>query len=246
MAADNRAPNSVAEGSPPAMPKPRSGIEQLAPIETASLHQQVYGELRQAIMAGKFRPGESLTLRGLASALGTSIMPARDAVLRLAAERALESSGRGVRIPRFRVALEGEAAALAALRATPEEVKRIEQAAVQATKAQGGPVFRFLAANQAFHFAVYRAARSELLQSMIETLWLQIGPHLALLAESESMGNANTADLTAHDQLVAAIQRKDAEAARAAIAADLRDSVDIYAPFVVPTGTTIAPQRKRA
>jgi DNA-binding GntR family transcriptional regulator len=239
------------------MARPRSGIEQLAPIETASLHQQVYGELRQAIMAGKFRPGEPLTLRGLASALGTSIMPARDAVLRLAAERALEPSGRGVRIPtldlqrledvtRFRVCLEGEAAALAAQRATPEEVRKIEQASLQTAKAQGGQVLRFLAANQAFHFAVYRAAHSELLQSMIETLWLQIGPHLALLAESESFENANAVDLTAHDQLVAAIQRKDSEAARAAIAADLRDSVDIYAPFVGPTETSIAPQRKRA
>jgi DNA-binding GntR family transcriptional regulator len=103
-----------------------------------------------------------------------------------------------------------------------------------------------LAANQAFHFAVYRAAHSDLLQSMIETLWLQIGPHLALLGESQSCEDANAVDLTAHDQLVAAIQRRDPEAARAAIAADLSDSVDIYAPFLRRPEPVAAPQRKRA
>ena len=240
------------------MARPLSGIQQLAPVETASIHQQVYGEMRHAIMAGKFRPGEPLTLRGLAAALGTSIMPARDAVLRLAAERALESTGRGVRVPtldltrlqdvtRFRIALEGEAASMAAGRATADDLKKIETTAALTVKAQaGGQIHRFLAANQEFHFAVYRAAHSELLQSMIETLWLQIGPHLALLAESEQNGGAITIDLGAHTQLVEALRARDGDAARAAIEADLRDSVDIYAPFVQQNDPAPQPVRKRA
>jgi DNA-binding GntR family transcriptional regulator len=240
------------------MARALSGIQQLAPVETASIHQQVYGKMRQAIMAGKFRPGEPLTLRGLAAALGTSIMPARDAVLRLAAERALESSGRGVRVPtldlarlqdvtRFRIALEGEAASLASQRATDEDIRKIDANAALTVKAQAsGQIHRFLAANQEFHFAVYRAAHSELLQSMIETLWLQIGPHLALLAESENGGDQKSIDLSAHTQLVAAIRARDSDAARAAVEADLRDSVDIYAPFVRQGEPVLAPIRKHA
>src|SRR5687768_10906333 len=97
------------------------GLAQLAPVENSNLHQKVYIQLREAIMSGKFRPGESVTLRGLASALGTSVMPARDAVLRLVTERALHSTGRSVKVPsltfeqlqdieRFRILLEGEGA----------------------------------------------------------------------------------------------------------------------------------------
>jgi DNA-binding GntR family transcriptional regulator len=228
------------------MVKPIGGIAQIAPVASANLNQQVYSNLREAIMSGKFQPGESLTLRGLAAALGTSIMPARDAVLRLSVERALESSGRGVRIPtldlqrledvvRFRLALEGEAAALAAERATPADLALMEQAAARTEKARDvGQIQKFLSANRDFHFTVYRAAHNDLLQSMIETLWLQIGPHLALLVASSRGSDQSGVDLKAHDWLVAAIKRRDGEAARAAIHADLKDSTDIYRPFVQP------------
>jgi DNA-binding GntR family transcriptional regulator len=229
------------------MAKSTGGIAQIAPVESANLNQRVYSNLREAIMSGKFQPGESLTLRGLAAALGVSIMPARDAVLRLSVERALESSGRGVRIPtldlqrledvvRFRIALEGEAAALAAERATASEIAQMDQAAARTRKARDvGQMQKFLAANREFHFTVYRAAHSDLLQSMIETLWLQIGPHLALLVASSRGSDQSGVDLRAHDWLIAAIKRRDGEAARAALQADLKDSTDIYRPFVKPT-----------
>lgn len=225
------------------MPKTTRGIDQLAPVDSANLHQQAYGQLREAIMAGKFRPGESITLRGLAAALGTSIMPARDAVLRLVAERALESHGRSVRVPllnierlrdveRFRVALEGEAAALAAERATATQIDAIVQADARCQKAQAsGRMDRFLPANQQFHFAIYAAAHSELLLSMIETLWLQIGPHLAYVANYSQDNHLGAIDMAHHRRLVDAIRTRDAAEARAALAADLKDSTDIYAPF---------------
>ena len=116
-------------------------------------------------MSGKFAPGDTLTLRSLAAALGTSVMPARDAVLRLTAERALETVGRSVRVPtmtlerlrdvtRFRLALEGEAAALAAERASPAEIAAMRQTNNTAIRAQQtGKVAKFLLANEEFHFA---------------------------------------------------------------------------------------------
>jgi DNA-binding GntR family transcriptional regulator len=185
-------------------------------------------------------------------------MPARDAVLRLVVERALESSGRGVRVPtldmgrlddvlRFRIALEGEAAALAAERATPAEIAQMEQCAQRTERARdGGQMNKFLAANRDFHFTVYRGAHSDLLQSMIETLWLQIGPHLALLLESSRDSDQSGLDLKAHDWLVDAIKRGDGKAARAAIKADLKDSTDIYRPFVQPDPAAGRAVAKRA
>lgn len=237
------------------MIKQIGGIKHLDPVETTSLNERVYSELRKAIMAGKFVPGEAMTLRGLAGALGTSIMPARDAVLRLTAERALESSRRGVRIPsldlqrlqdvtRFRIALEGDAAALAAERATEIEITGMTHAAAKVAKCgQGRHMDRFLQANQEFHFAVYRGAHSDLLRSMIETLWLQIGPHLAGLTLAGSPDAVAAIDLSAHDVLVDAIRRRDPEAARDAIRADLKDSTDIYRPFLVPAAEGTAVKR---
>ena len=45
-------------------------------------------------------PGQRFTLRGLAAAIGTSAMPVREAVTRLAAEQALEVlPNRAIRVP---------------------------------------------------------------------------------------------------------------------------------------------------
>lgn len=214
-------------------------LVRLVPADDANLHQLAYAQLRHAIMAGAFRPGEALTMRGIAAALGTSIMPARDAMLRLIGEHALEKAGRGVRVPvldarragdvlLFRVALEGEAASLAAIRATPAQIREIERAAARTEKARdGGRLDRFLAANQEFHFAIYRAAHSELLVAMVETLWLQIGPHLAAVA-SRIAGDLGGVDLTFHVELVRALKRRDADAARAALRADLVAPSELY------------------
>lgn len=226
------------------MPKTPNGITQLAPVDTENVHQRVYGQLRQAIMSGKFRPGDTLTLRPLAAALGTSIIPARDAVLRLVTERALERTRRSVRVPvlrldelrdveRFRILIEGEAAGLAAERATAGDIATIEQAAARVDKAyHANRIDRFITANQEFHFAIYSAAHSPMLQSIIETLWLQIGPHLSAVVESmEQADIASIVDLEPHGRLVAAIRAGDGAAARAALAADLEDSTDVYRPY---------------
>ena len=55
----------------------------IRPVESDTLTLRVYRGLRDFLMAGQARPGEKLTLRQLASALGTSPMPVREAVRRL-------------------------------------------------------------------------------------------------------------------------------------------------------------------
>src|SRR5258706_14132051 len=52
-------------------------VPRLAPITHQTLYERVYEELRSAIMSASFAPGETLTIRGLAQQLGTSVMPAR-------------------------------------------------------------------------------------------------------------------------------------------------------------------------
>ena len=57
-----------------------------------SVHDSVYKSLRDKILYGFLRPGESLTLRSLASEFKTSMTPVRDSVRRLTAEGALKIS----------------------------------------------------------------------------------------------------------------------------------------------------------
>ena len=72
----------------------------LARIERETVQERVYGVLRDRLMRGGFEPGQKLKIAGLASALGTSAMPVREALNRLAAERAIESlPNRSVRVP---------------------------------------------------------------------------------------------------------------------------------------------------
>ncbi|MDR3473297.1 MAG: GntR family transcriptional regulator, partial [Devosia sp.] len=70
-----------------------------------TIQEAVYQQLRQALMAGNFDPAQTLTSASLAEAFGTSNMPIREALRRLAAENALEVSANGsARVPQVSVA----------------------------------------------------------------------------------------------------------------------------------------------
>ena len=72
----------------------------LGRIERETVQERVYAILRDKLMRGGFAPGQKLKIAELAGAFGTSSMPVRDALNRLAAERAVESlPNRGVRVP---------------------------------------------------------------------------------------------------------------------------------------------------
>ena len=65
----------------------------LGPVDNTTLRERVYRTLKQAILEGRFSPGETLPTRSLAEVLGTSVMPVRDAMLsRGTRERARASS----------------------------------------------------------------------------------------------------------------------------------------------------------
>src|ERR1700731_3883649 len=71
----------------------------LARIERETVQERVYGVLRDRLMRGGFEPGQKLKIAELAGALGTSAMPVREALNRLAAERAIKSMpNRSVRV----------------------------------------------------------------------------------------------------------------------------------------------------
>jgi DNA-binding GntR family transcriptional regulator len=71
----------------------------LGPMETASLADQAYRRLRDAVREGALRPGEKITERDLASRLGVSPTPVREALRQLVHEKVVERVGpRALRI----------------------------------------------------------------------------------------------------------------------------------------------------
>jgi DNA-binding GntR family transcriptional regulator len=205
-------------------------IAKLPRIDATTLHERAYQELRKALMTGAYKPGEAVTLRGVAEALGTSLMPAREAVRRLVSERALEMpNSRSVRVPlmqlktfdelyRIRAMLEPEAAARAAERCGPEDLAVIRNANAGIHKAlKSGAFATVLAMNQRFHEAVYAACDSELLVTMIDTLWLLSGPYLNLFVAAVDV-SALQEEFAMHDDVIDAMARHDADGARKAIA----------------------------
>ncbi len=170
-------------------------LQKIKPVrKAASLGKQVRDELRAAIMAGRFRPGEKLTIRAVASALGVSLTPAREALYNLAAEGALELAQNGsVYVPtltaervreltKIRLALEGLAAREAAQRIDDRGIARAEKfnaALVAADKTQN--YADVISLNWQFHFAIYGASAMPHLIRMIEGCWLKTGSYLNII-----------------------------------------------------------------
>jgi DNA-binding GntR family transcriptional regulator len=203
-----------------------------APLERETLNDRVYHELKNSIMEGRFKPGATLTLRAVSDALGTSMMPVRDAMRRLVSERALEvRPSRKIALPmltveqflelrRIRMLLEGEATALAAERITQGQLTACKALLKKLDSLDEESPRQFWILNHKLHFAIYEAADSPLLLSIIEMLWLQIGPLLTRIAVTRAVKDA--AD--PHALLIGALERHDSVAARAALERDLTQS----------------------
>ncbi|MEW6254374.1 MAG: GntR family transcriptional regulator [Pseudomonadota bacterium] len=220
---------------------PRPLDARITRIVRQTLADQVYGDLKELLLAGRAAPGERFTLRGLAGAIGTSAMPVREAVSRLVAENALEVlPNRAVRVPlmsraRFeelrliRASLEGLAAATAAAQASADEIADIVRferlfAAEREEAQPNGP--RAMDNNKQLHFALYRAAHLPTLFQMIEGLWLQIGPVLNLdFCASPDRVRQGEAHIH-HAALIRALQARDQDGARAALVADIWSAGD--------------------
>lgn len=231
----------------------KSERHKLQRLSKTTLLDQAYEEVNDALMSGQFTPGDVLVIRQLAVEMGTSIMPVRDALQRLVAERALELlPNRMVQVPlitraafdqltEIRIRLESLATESAARRVTHEMIatlKEENEVMLEAIRQQDAA--KALEANKAFHFTLYRASESELLIGYIESLWLRIGPLLKTpwrLAEGYVMFDRAQ---DTHQLVIDALKMQDATRAAAALVKDITDAADWYrsqsTTFFAPDG----------
>ncbi len=223
----------------------------VTPLKRQTLSADVYQQLRELLVSGKVMPGEQLSLRSIAEALGVSVMPVREAVHRLVAEQALElSPNRNLRVPTMtvsqfreitsiRINLEGLAtghAATAMDEAAMQKIAVLHERFANEMSLKQPDGSRLIACNKELHFAVYRHAGMPMLLQMIESLWLRIGPILNYDMRSGSARVSERIAVAHHARLVDALKARDAVAASLA----LRGDIESAAEFIVSAGVLVA------
>ncbi|SMF16798.1 transcriptional regulator, GntR family [Tistlia consotensis] len=196
-----------------------------------SLADQVYRVLRRQLMRGELLPDQRLKIRDLARRLGTSETPVREAIFQLVRDGALELKPRHyVRVKRLslpeyleirdvRLHLEPLAAeralpfmdraAVATLAATHERLIEAERR---------GDFRAALDENFDFHFGLYWRSNLPVVISILESLWMQVGP---LLNDLYPHARPVYADRHQHEVILEALERRDAYHLREAVRQDL-------------------------
>jgi len=189
----------------------------------------VLTRLRQAIVDGRLGPGDPIRQESIATKLGVSATPVREALRRLEAEGAIvyvphrgatvaELSAENVQdLYALRSKVEGLATMFATERghANLDEIAGLnDELAELLRRGASGEALGSL--NRRFHFAIYHAARSQLLLTHIETLWTMF----PVRANAQLWAVPEHASRFVHDHgaVLKAMQAGDATAAEAVMA----------------------------
>lgn len=209
----------------------------LGPARKASLADQVYDGLKEALALGEFAPGTRLTNDAVAGLFGVSTTPVREALQRLVSEGLLEGAAGGVlavpladeisvrRMMDVVAVMEG----LAAERAAAHFSRADQMAARAALKAMraafaDGDRRATLKARRDLVHALYAPADNPLLMRQIETFNVMLGPLIGALLPAF----ANSAQRRRLEALLKALAAGEGAAARALahdIAAGNRDII---------------------
>ena len=195
--------------------------------------------LREAIIMGELTPGTPLRLEDLARTLGMSISPIREAV------RQLEALGLAEHVPHhgakvmgldveelrelfsIRLALEGMAVRRAAELFTDGDAEAARgQLDAYDEARQRNDIRTAMRAHDAFHFALYEAARSHWLLRLIRPAWDSCSRYRPiLLAKGAVQDRHEELDI----ELLAACSAHDPQRAVQALHDHLETAADIYA-----------------
>jgi DNA-binding GntR family transcriptional regulator len=149
-----------------------------------SAQDQVFENLRNAILSGVLPPGHRLLQDEIAIELAVNRMAVREALLKLEGDNLVDFHPyKGFTVASFtlddlreiyylRAILEGAAAGLAANNLSEDELQELEQICLRMEKClEGNDLTEMSNLNAAFHEKIYAAAKSPRLFKMIARLW---------------------------------------------------------------------------
>jgi DNA-binding GntR family transcriptional regulator len=198
-----------------------------------TLADRAYRMLKHGILHDEFREGSFLREADILQRYSIGRTPFREACNRLHNEQLLaviprrgyyvpELSFRGVRdLLETRIILEGIAAELAAVRAEPDEVDKLEQYYREALAAAqtARTLDRLIESNQKFHLQIAGMSHNREFETVLRGI-LERSVRLVYLAASASAQVPRDIE-TLLKPIVDAIRRKDAAAAHKAVTADI-------------------------
>lgn len=224
-------------------PQEASGTARLRPLDAfpGSLANRVYLALKEAILCIAFRPGEILRKGEICAALGVSRSPVSEAVVRLAAEGLVDVVPQsGTFVARFSMAeiREGafirEAIELAAVERVAEIVTEEQLAElrrnlrVQEALVADGDHAGFYKLDGEMHGMILSFTGYRRLQQVSETAWLHVNRARQLVLPVPGRVAATLAE---HRAIVAALEARDPERARAATRAHLGQLLTYLEPL---------------
>ena len=204
----------------------------LKQIHILPIRERVASEIRNAIFSGSFTPGQELGQDFLATKLGVSRMPVREALHILAGEGLVELRvNRGAIVKEvsavsirehfeIRLILECEAVARACSRIT--DFSELDYIHEEQRKAIANvDVEEANMCNQALHMFIWEHAGNEKLKNILVQLWngLSIGTVVRPIDHMQRSFNE-------HAQIIEALKNRDEESARTCMAAHLKRSME--------------------
>jgi GntR family transcriptional repressor for pyruvate dehydrogenase complex len=215
-------------------------------VRTSRLYEQIVQQIEESVLNGSLKPGDQLPAeRDLAQKLGVSRTAVREAVKTLREKGLVEAySGRGTfitdgtthaarqsfdlmvkigqqegspHLAELRLILEPGIAALATLRVKDEDVAAMREAVAVMDRSQKDPE-AYIEADLDFHLALAEAAANPLILSLIDSI-------VGLLREQRikifNVEGGPQRGQVHHKRILEAVEQRDPEAARGAMAAHL-------------------------
>jgi DNA-binding GntR family transcriptional regulator len=202
-------------------------------LDLRTVHNHVYAKLLELISSGTVPPGERLDERALAQALGVSRTPVREAVTRLVSDGLVEHRAyQGNFVRRFsadqvaglydvRRALEVLAIREAIPRLTDGQLRAIHRALDDACAAlEAGDMPGFADADRTFHRLISECSENETLIHTLRRLEAQIQLVRTAANRDPQLVERTLAE---RDQIMAALETRDADRAAALMAEHIDD-----------------------
>lgn len=217
------------------------------------LYLRLAGQLASMIQEGEFPPGQRLPAeRDLALRFDVSRQTIREALIALEVSGLVEiRPGSGIyaiksdglkssllaedvpgplEIMEARILIEGESAALAALRISNEELLKLKvyldqmRKLVSEDNAVEAEVF-----DGKFHRLIASACRNSAISTMVEWLWtLRESSEISRLFAAKIRAHGANPNIQAHEEIYLSLCRRDAEGARKAMRDHLTEAAETY------------------
>ena len=207
--------------------------------QAQSARDQVYAQLRRAIVMSHYRPGERLNLHVLAEGCGVSVTPVREALQMLDQEGLVSTKPRSGHFVThltlkelldwldLREILELGAIERAATRITDEQLQELEQAHAGYSGDDEESVERYINENRRLHCLIAEASGNRQLAEMLGHVHDRLARFMVVSHAGQSMLEFK------HERLIEALRARDPAMARKAILDELSEMREVTLERVI-------------